>query len=90
MGLLRSMLVLRACCLRTVALTAHAETPKQQHRPVILESVRKQPPLVLAFLREMPKGGDLHNHLARRDLRRESDRLRRRTTTFASIAPLRA
>jgi adenosine deaminase len=29
-----------------------------------LESVRKQPPLLLAFLREMPKGGDLHNHLA--------------------------
>ena len=28
-----------------------------------LESVRKQPPLVLAFLRDMPKGGDLHNHL---------------------------
>ncbi|MBZ5681097.1 MAG: adenosine deaminase [Acidobacteriia bacterium] len=27
------------------------------------ESVRKQPPLMLAFLREMPKGGDLHNHL---------------------------
>jgi hypothetical protein len=28
-----------------------------------LESVRRQPPLVLAFLRDMPKGGDLHNHL---------------------------
>lgn len=28
-----------------------------------LESVRHEPGLVLAFLREMPKGGDLHNHL---------------------------
>ena len=28
-----------------------------------LESIRHQPSLTLAFLREMPKGGDLHNHL---------------------------
>jgi adenosine deaminase len=28
------------------------------------DSVRKQPSLLLPFLREMPKGGDLHNHLA--------------------------
>ncbi|MGH9536548.1 MAG: adenosine deaminase family protein [Terriglobales bacterium] len=27
------------------------------------EAVRNQPPLLLAFLRDMPKGGDLHNHL---------------------------
>jgi adenosine deaminase len=26
-------------------------------------SIRQQPSLLLAFLREMPKGGDLHNHL---------------------------
>jgi adenosine deaminase len=29
-----------------------------------LASVRQNPSLLLAFLREMPKGGDLHNHLA--------------------------
>ncbi|HXY14807.1 MAG TPA: adenosine deaminase [Terriglobales bacterium] len=29
-----------------------------------LQSIRHQPLLTLAFLREMPKGGDLHNHLA--------------------------
>lgn len=29
-----------------------------------LESIRHQPSLTLAFLREMPKGGDLHNHLS--------------------------
>jgi adenosine deaminase len=28
------------------------------------DSIRQQPGLLLAFLREMPKGGDLHNHLA--------------------------
>ena len=27
-------------------------------------SIRNNPPLLLAFLREMPKGGDLHNHLS--------------------------
>lgn len=29
-----------------------------------LESVRNQPSLLLSFLRAMPKGGDLHNHLS--------------------------
>ncbi len=29
-----------------------------------LDSIRKDPNLLLAFLREMPKGGDLHNHLS--------------------------
>jgi adenosine deaminase len=28
-----------------------------------LDSIRRQPPLLLAFLHDMPKGGDLHNHL---------------------------
>src|SRR5215472_3705009 len=27
------------------------------------ESVRRQPSLLFDFLRQMPKGGDLHNHL---------------------------
>ena len=42
------------------------------------ESIRRQPSLQLAFLREMPKGGDLHNHLKWRPLRRKSDRLCRK------------
>jgi hypothetical protein len=29
-----------------------------------LDSIRNQPSLLLAFLRAMPKGGDLHNHLS--------------------------
>jgi len=28
-----------------------------------LKLIRNSPPLLEAFLREMPKGGDLHNHL---------------------------
>jgi hypothetical protein len=28
------------------------------------ESIRRQPSLLLQFLRQMPKGGDLHNHLS--------------------------
>ncbi|MGA9980776.1 MAG: adenosine deaminase [Candidatus Sulfotelmatobacter sp.] len=41
---------------------AAAQTPEQKTARYF-DSIRKQPPLVLAFLREMPKGGDLHNHL---------------------------
>ncbi len=29
-----------------------------------LRSIRRQPPLLTAFFRRMPKGGDLHNHLS--------------------------
>src|SRR4051794_13874876 len=29
-----------------------------------LQSIRNQPSLLLTFLRAMPKGGDLHNHLS--------------------------
>jgi len=36
----------------------------EQRTNVYFEGIRREPPLALAFLREMPKGGDLHNHLA--------------------------
>jgi hypothetical protein len=42
---------------------AQAQTNPEQRTGRYLESVRTQPLLVLAFLREMPKGGDLHIHL---------------------------
>ena len=35
----------------------------EQRTTHYLDSVRKQPPLLLAFVRDLPKGGDLHNHL---------------------------
>lgn len=52
------------CCLIVFFLTtiAGAQTSEQKTARY-LESVRKQPQLALAFLAEMPKGGDLHNHL---------------------------
>src|ERR1700757_1472716 len=39
-----------------------AQTPEQKTAKY-LDSIRNQPSLLLAFLHEMPKGGDLHNHL---------------------------
>jgi adenosine deaminase len=43
-------------------LFAFAQTPEQKTARY-LDSIRQQPPLLLAFLHDMPKGGDLHNHL---------------------------
>jgi len=45
-----------------LSLLATAQTP-QQKTARYLDSVRRKPPLLLAFLHDMPKGGDLHNHL---------------------------
>lgn len=38
-------------------------TSPEQRAGRYLDSVRHEPPLALAFLRDMPKGGDLHNHM---------------------------
>lgn len=43
--------------------SACAAQSAEQRTDRYLESVRHQPPLLLAFLHDMPKGGDLHNHL---------------------------
>ena len=45
--------------LSTVAVAQTAEQKTARY----LDSVRRQPSLLLAFLDDMPKGGDLHNHL---------------------------
>ena len=42
---------------------ARAQSPEQRTANYF-ESIRKSPSLLQAFLREMPKGGDLHNHLS--------------------------
>ncbi len=44
-------------CSLAAAQTAEQKTARY------LDSVRRQPSLLLAFLHDMPKGGDLHNHL---------------------------
>jgi adenosine deaminase len=51
-------------CLFIFLLTALAPAQNSEQRAArYLDSVRKQPPMLLPFLRDMPKGGDLHNHL---------------------------
>jgi adenosine deaminase len=42
---------------------AQSKTSPEERTAAYFQSVRSQPLLMLAFLREMPKGGDLHNHL---------------------------
>jgi adenosine deaminase len=46
-----------------VGIACAAQTRSEQRAARYLQSIRHQPSLALAFLREMPKGGDLHNHL---------------------------
>jgi adenosine deaminase len=45
-----------------LSLLARAQTPEQKTARH-LDSIRNQPSLLLAFVHDMPKGGDLHNHL---------------------------
>src|SRR6266481_6920559 len=52
----------RFFCLFFFSTLVLAQSPEQRASNY-LESIRKSPPLLEAFLREMPKGGDLHNHL---------------------------
>lgn len=61
---------LAVCLLSTVILAlsvagamAQLQGTSVQRTSRYLESIRRQPPLLLAFLKAMPKGGDLHNHL---------------------------
>jgi hypothetical protein len=55
----------------TLALVAHlgaqkpaTATPGERATARYFASIRRSPSLLLAFLGEMPKGGDLHNHLS--------------------------
>ncbi|MGA9039832.1 MAG: adenosine deaminase [Terriglobales bacterium] len=64
MGRLGHWLVVGAIVLSASIVEAQTRPAAEQRTGRYLESVRQQPSLVLAFLREMPKGGDLHNHLS--------------------------
>ena len=44
--------------------SAQANNSAEQRTSRYMDSIRRQPPALLAFLRDMPKGGDLHNHLS--------------------------
>ena len=51
-------------CFLFLFLTALAAAQSAEQRTArYLDSIRKQPPLLLAFAHDLPKGGDLHNHL---------------------------
>ena len=56
---LRALAVL---ALLVIPLAAQTLSPEQRTARY-LNSVRQQPSLLLAFVEQMPKGGDLHNHL---------------------------
>jgi adenosine deaminase len=63
----RRSVVTLVVALMLSALTSQAEQKSasaEQRTGRHFDSIRQQPGLVLAFLREMPKGGDLHIHLA--------------------------
>jgi hypothetical protein len=56
--------ILTVLCLAQIS-WAQSELEKNEQRAAkYFESVRHQPGLLLAFLQQMPKGGDLHVHLA--------------------------
>jgi adenosine deaminase len=55
--------VLRRCVLVLMLTGLAAGQSAEQRTARYLDSIRKQPPLLLAFVRDLPKGGDLHNHL---------------------------
>ena len=57
-------LLLAACAAPGAPTAAPPPTGGEQRAGAYLDSVRDDPPLLGAFLRRMPKGGDLHNHLS--------------------------
>src|SRR5436305_4550755 len=79
-AIVRSMLVSRSLkalriCLFTVFIAIYAPSAWPQKKPApaasaeqktarYFDSIRNQPLLLHAFLQQMPKGGDLHNHLS--------------------------
>ena len=59
--------LLLLCALSLQAQTARSRKSagtSEQRAARFFESIRKSPPQMLAFLLQMPKGGDLHNHLS--------------------------
>ncbi|MBZ5666546.1 MAG: adenosine deaminase [Acidobacteriia bacterium] len=63
---MRNLRLAGIICLLTVlswSQVSRAQTPEDKTAKY-LESVRHQPGLLLAFLQQMPKGGDLHVHLS--------------------------
>ena len=60
----RIFLLLALSVLASAGAVAQKPSNPEQRAAKHFDSIRQQPGLLLAFLREMPKGGDLHIHLA--------------------------
>ena len=61
---LSKILVIAALIAPSATVAANPSSASDEARTArYFESIRKNPNLLLPFLREMPKGGDLHNHL---------------------------
>ena len=64
-GLLLSLLVLALLPTAAPAVSAERSAVSSESQTErYFENIRKDPNLLVAFLLEMPKGGDLHNHLS--------------------------
>src|SRR3984957_15299112 len=61
--LLLSKSALARCCVLLLLSPFPAAQSSEQRTASWLDRIRKQPQLLLAFVRDLPKGGDLHNHL---------------------------
>ena len=59
---MRAPIIRHCLILFLLSALAAAQTPEQKTSRY-LDSIRKQSSLLLAFLHDVPKGGDLHNHL---------------------------
>ena len=60
----RLLVISAVVAIASTSSSAQSRRTPEDRTSEYLESVRTQPSLALAFLREMPKGGDLHNHLS--------------------------
>ena len=60
----RSFLCILSLLVMLFTLPAWGQTtPGEQRVDAYLRSIREQPSLLLEFMRQMPKGADIHNHL---------------------------
>ena len=59
-----TLIVVLSCAFTLSAQPATQRSAAEQKTAGYFESIRKSPPQELAFLLQMPKGGDLHNHLS--------------------------
>ena len=57
-------LILGAFAVPLISVSAQTKAAAERATERYFDSIRTQPSLLLPFLQEMPKGGDLHNHLA--------------------------